>query len=81
MGTIVVRTIHRTGGLEGAVRCSVSYRGVVDQHIPYSYSLNFSKQFSYINYFNPSYGLKDIKFTSLIQFKIPLVSGLINKFN
>ena len=34
--------------------------GVVDQRIPYSYSLYFSDKFLCINYFNPSYGLKDI---------------------
>ena len=32
-------------------------------------STHFSDKFWYINYFNPSYGLKDIKFTSLINFK------------
>ena len=44
--------------------------GVVDQRIAYSYSLYFSDKFSYTNYFNPRYGLKDINFISLIQFKI-----------
>jgi len=29
----------------------------------------FSDKFLYINYFNPSYRLKDINFISLIQFK------------
>ena len=35
--------------------------GVVEERIPYLDSLNFSEQLSGINYFNPGYGLKDIK--------------------
>ena len=42
--------------------------GVVDIHIAYSDSLYFSDQFSYIKYFDPIYGLKDINLTSLIHF-------------
>ena len=42
--------------------------GVVEQRIPYSYSLNFSEQLSCINYFNPGYGLKYINLLSLIQY-------------
>ena len=41
--------------------------GVVEQQIPYLYFLNFSKELSCINYFNPGYGLKDTKFTSFNQ--------------
>src|SRR3954463_8906645 len=43
--------------------------GVVDQRIAYLDSLYFSDQLSYTNYFNPTYGLKDIEFPNFIQFK------------
>ena len=41
----------------------------------YTYPLYFSDQISCINYFNPTYGLKDIQFQSFIHFKI--ISGFI----
>jgi len=37
--------------------------------IAYSYTLYFSDQLSCINYFDLTYGLKDIEFQSFIQFK------------
>src|SRR4051812_6612660 len=43
--------------------------GVVRVWIAYSYSLYFSDQFSCIKFFDPIYGLKDIDFISLINFK------------
>ena len=43
--------------------------GAVGIRVAYSGSLYFSDQLSRINYFNPSYGLKDINFINLIQFK------------
>ena len=43
--------------------------------IAYSYSLYFSEQFSYINYFHLIYGLKVIKFTKgLNNNRIPRLS-------
>ena len=52
------------------VPCSVCYRGVVGVWVAYLYSLYFSDQFSCIKFFDPSYGLKDIKFQSLNHFKV-----------
>ena len=55
--------------------------GVVEQRIPHLDSLNFSEQLSCINYFNPGYGLKDINFTSFIQYLNQLNNFLfINSF-
>ena len=53
--------------------------GVVEQRIPFLDSLNFSEQLSYINYFNPGYGLKDINLLSFIQYlnKLNQISYLI----
>ena len=51
----------------GKVPCAVCWRGVVDIQIAYSYSWHFSDQISCINYFNLTYGLKDIEFQSLIN--------------
>src|SRR4051812_29771359 len=47
----------------------VVLEGVVDILIAYSYLLYFSNQFSCIKFFKLTYGLKDIIFLSLIQFK------------
>ena len=42
---------------------------MVDMWIPYRYSLYFSDQFSCINFFDLSYGLKDIEFQRFKHFK------------
>ena len=63
------QTNHQTNGLEGGGSMFDMLGGGVDQRITYSYSLHFSDKFLCINYFNPSYGLKDINFISLIEFK------------
>src|SRR3954469_10577269 len=49
--------------------------GVVGIRIVYSYSLYFSDEFSCINFFDPSYGLKDIDFQIFKTFK--RFSGII----
>ena len=56
-GPFIGQTVRR-----GTVRCSGCQRGAVDIRIAYSYSTYFSGQFSYTKYFNPTYGLRDIKF-------------------
>ena len=52
---------------DGSMFCMLAR--VVDIQIAYSYSLYFSDQFSCIKFFDLSYGLKDIDFQSLNQFK------------
>ena len=44
-------------------------RGGVGIRVAYLYSLYFSEQLSCINYFDLTYGLKDINYQSFIQFK------------
>ena len=46
----------------------VMLEGVVGIRLAYSYSLYFSDQLSCINYFDITYGLKDIQFQSLNHF-------------
>ena len=59
--------IHRTGEPEGDGSVFGVLEGVVDLRIAYYYSLDFYDQFSYINYFHLSNGLKVINFQSFIQ--------------
>ena len=59
-------------------KCRGHLRGV---WIAYSYSLYFSDQLSCINYFNPTYGLKDIEFQSFNQIKSISRFSLIFKYS
>ena len=62
---VIYRQCNRRG--DGSV-CGM-LEGCGGAWVAYTYSLHFSDQFSCIKFFDQSYGLKDINFQSLINYK------------
>ena len=63
-----VSDVCQTDEPEGMVPCLQCWRHLTGMWIAYSDSSHFSDRFTYINYFNPNYGLEDMNFKSFNQF-------------